>query len=60
MKAFFDELHDNYDILNLSYEEVVELNNVFDSCKLPQKRFFHELKRDIEKFVAMKRLPKKK
>lgn len=60
MKAFFDELHDNYDILNLSYEEVVELNNVLDSCKLPQKRRFHTLKTEIETFIAMKRLPKKK
>ena len=60
MKAFFDELHDNYDILNLSYEDLIELNKVFDSCQLPQKRNFYSLKKDIEKHIASRRLPRKK
>jgi hypothetical protein len=60
MKAFFDELHDNYDILNLSYEDLIELNKVLDSCQLPQKRNFYSLKKDIEKHIASRRLPRKK
>ena len=60
MKAFFDEVHDNYDILNISYDELIELSNVLDSCKLSQKRIFYALKSEIDKHKAKKRLPKKK
>lgn len=60
MKVFFDELHDNYDILNLSYDDLIELNKVLDSCQLPQKRNFYSLKKDIEKHIASRRLPRKK
>lgn len=60
MKLFYDELHDNYDILNMSFEDAVELNEALNSCKLPQKRIFNKLKKDLEKFIASKRLPRKK
>ena len=60
MKAFFDELHDNYDILNMSYNDLIQLNEIIDSCQLPQKRVFYSLKKDIEKLVSIKKLPKKK
>ena len=59
MKAFFDEIHDNYDILNMSYEEIIELSNVIDCCKLPQRRVFHKLKTEIDNFIALKKMPKK-
>lgn len=61
MRVFFDEIHDNYDILNLSYEDLTELKNVLDSCQLPQKRKFYALKTNVEKFIAMKaKLPTKR
>ena len=60
MKAFFDELHDNYDILNLSYDDLAELSKVLDSCQLPQKRTFYKLKKEIDTYIASRRLPKKK
>ncbi len=59
MKAFFDELHDNYDILNLSYEDLIELSKVLDSCQLTQKRTFYKLKSEIDKLIGSKKLPKK-
>lgn len=59
MKAFFDELHDNYDILNLSYGDLIELSKVLDSCQLTQKRTFYKLKSDIDKLIGNKKLPKK-
>ena len=60
MKLFFDELHDNYDVLNMEFEEVVELNEVLNSCKLPQKRVFNKIKMQLEVAIASKKLPKKK
>ena len=60
MKLFYDELHDNYDVLNIDFDEVVELNEVLNSCKLPQKRVFNKMKKELEAAIASKRLPKKK
>lgn len=60
MKLFFDELHDNYDVLNMEFEEVVELNEALNSCKLPQKRVFNKIKKQLEVAIASKKLPKKK
>jgi len=60
MKVFFDELHDNYDILNLSYNDLVELNKALNSCQLPQKRIFYKIKKDIDNFISNRKLPKKK
>ena len=60
MKAFYDEVHDVYDILNMSYEELEELSKALDFCQLPQKRKFYSLKKDIDKFINSKKLPKKR
>ncbi len=60
MRLFFDELHNNYDILNLEFEEIVDLNEALNSCKLPQKRVFNKLKKQLEMVIASKKLPKKK
>ena len=60
MKAFFDELHDNYDILNMSFDDLVELSNALEYCQLPQKRNFYNLKKEIDALIAIKKLPKKK
>jgi len=60
MKVFHDELHDNYDILNLSFNEAVALSNVLSSTDLTNRRIFYKLKEDIDKLIAIKKQPKKK
>ena len=60
MKVFHDELHDNYDILNLSFNDAVALSNVLNSTDLTNRRIFYKLKEDIDKLIAIKKQPKKK
>ena len=60
MNVFFDESKGDYSLANMSFDDVVELRNVIDSCPLPQKRVFYFVKKEIEEVIAKKLSPKKK
>lgn len=51
---------DTYNIVDITTEELEEFIAVLDSCKLPQKRTFFNLKESITKILSSKGLPKKK
>lgn len=60
MNIFFNEEKGDYSLINLSFEDVVELRKVIDSCPLPQKRTFYFVGKKIEEIIAKKLSPKKK
>lgn len=60
MKLLIDNHKSNYSISNLTFDNIVELKNIIDSCSLPQKRMFYTVKKEIEEIIAKKLSPKKK
>lgn len=57
MKVLFDNANNNYDIKGMSYDEILELKEALDSCRLPQRRTFFNLKKDIDNCTMATRQP---
>lgn len=49
-----------FSITELSFEDVVELSNAIDTCPLPQKRQFYNLKKNLDHVIMSSNTQAKK
>ena len=54
MKVCFNAANNSYSISELTYNEVLELTNVLESCDLPNRRTFYKLQNEIKTYQKIK------
>ena len=59
MNVSHDKTNDLYSIEGMTVDELIELDNVFDSCQLPQKRIFHSIRKNIGQLLDNRNKVKK-